>query len=479
MVCFEKCLSVRRWLTFVTGLVECLCFAGIVFGWASLVFVLKMEGYFSSFCQNITEFVSYFVSLTDCGEQDGQFSLIFTVTSVLLNLSTFPTGLVFDWFGTTVARLSLSVLLFPALCLIGVGGGLFLITNMQVGNLFGARRSTVITLYNGAFDSSAALFLVIKLLHEVHVSFHISFHFLSACSVIHLLRTLFLMPWNFIPYPLPEHYTYGLICGNSNTPNSEQTDRNNEAQNTVNETPPDRTDTESQGSFRECLLSRCFIFHVLWLSVMMLRHNLFIGTLNPMLQRLTGEEHSLVSHYTTVFGITQLCGLLFAPWNGLIMDRHKGKPPTAQGPGSSSDPDLRAMVLSLFLTALQCLLFSVCATIPILPLQYMTFILQVLNSSFIYGGHAAFISVAFPVCHFGKLFGLVIALAGLFSLLQYPCFILVDDVLDGDPLYVNIALTLLILFAFIHPFSVYLHCRSLASQEAHRCLIPVCELKSS
>ncbi|XP_030000912.1 solute carrier family 43 member 3-like [Sphaeramia orbicularis] len=504
MACLDKCLPVRCWLTFVTGLVECLCFAGIVFGWASLVFVLKMEGYFSSFCQNITEVNITEVNVTevnitdvnvtgvngtdvlDCGEQDGQFSLIFTIASVLLNLLTFSSGLVFDWFGTTVARLcgiflhttgilmvgfstpALSVLLFPALCLIGVGGGLFLITNMQVGNLFGARRSTVITLYNGAFDSSAALFLVIKLLHEVHVSFHISFHFLSACSVIHLLRTLFLMPRNFIPYPLPEHYTYGLICGNSNTPNSEQTDRNNEAQNTVNETPPDRTDTESQAlsekSFRECLLSRCFIFHVLWLSVMMLRHNLFIGTLNPMLQRLTGEEHSLVSHYTTVFAITQLCGLLFAPWNGLIMDRHKGKPRSAGE--TEYEADLRAMVLSLFLTALQCLLFSVCATIPILPLQYMTFILQVLNRSFLYGGHAAFISIAFPVCHFGKLFGLVIALAGLFSLLQYPCFILVEDVLDGDPLYVNIALTLLILFAFIHPFSVYLHCRSLASQEA-------------
>uniref|UniRef100_A0A673AGX2 Solute carrier family 43 member 3a n=1 Tax=Sphaeramia orbicularis TaxID=375764 RepID=A0A673AGX2_9TELE len=461
MACLDKCLPVRCWLTFVTGLVECLCFAGIVFGWASLVFVLKMEGYFSSFCQNITE-----VNITE-------FSLIFTIASVLLNLLTFSSGLVFDWFGTTVARLSLSVLLFPALCLIGVGGGLFLITNMQVGNLFGARRSTVITLYNGAFDSSAALFLVIKLLHEVHVSFHISFHFLSACSVIHLLRTLFLMPRNFIPYPLPEHYTYGykLICGNSNTPNSEQTDRNNEAQNTVNETPPDRTDTESQEkSFRECLLSRCFIFHVLWLSVMMLRHNLFIGTLNPMLQRLTGEEHSLVSHYTTVFAITQLCGLLFAPWNGLIMDRHKDCSFQIIASSMFCICDVFAlcfsMVLSLFLTALQCLLFSVCATIPILPLQYMTFILQVLNRSFLYGGHAAFISIAFPVCHFGKLFGLVIALAGLFSLLQYPCFILVEDVLDGDPLYVNIALTLLILFAFIHPFSVYLHCRSLASQEA-------------
>lgn len=33
---------------------------------------------------------------------------------------------------------------------------------LKVGNLFGSHRSTIITLYNGAFDSSSALFLVIK-----------------------------------------------------------------------------------------------------------------------------------------------------------------------------------------------------------------------------------------------------------------------------------------------------------------------------
>lgn len=61
---------------------------------------------------------------------------------------------------------------------------------------------------------------------------------------------------------------------------------------------------------------------------------------------------------------------------------------------SEQEADLRASVLSLFLTALQCVLFSVCASTPYLPLQYLTFILQVLNRSFLYGGNAAFISVA-------------------------------------------------------------------------------------
>lgn len=33
-----------------------------------------------------------------------------------------------------------------------------------------------------------------------------------------------------------------------------------------------------------------------------------------------------VSEYTNAFAFTQLCGVLCAPWNGLLMDRHKRKP---------------------------------------------------------------------------------------------------------------------------------------------------------
>lgn len=51
----ESKARVRYKLTLVTGLLECLCFAGVVFGWASLVFVLKTDGYFSDLCVNVTE----------------------------------------------------------------------------------------------------------------------------------------------------------------------------------------------------------------------------------------------------------------------------------------------------------------------------------------------------------------------------------------------------------------------------------------
>lgn len=402
-------LRVRHLLTFATGLVECLCFAGAVFGWASLVFVLKSEGYFSSLCVNTTGVNA--TQVLDCSGQDEQFSLVFTIASFMNNFLTLPNGFLFDRFGTTVARLfgislysmgtlmvafatpALSNLLFPALSLLAVGGIMFLITNMQVGNLFGSRRSTIITLYNGAFDSSSALFLVIKLLHEAGVPLHASFLFLASCGVIHLLRTFFLLPKNTIPYPVPDRYTYGITCGESKTLSLEQAAANGEAQRTTVETLLTQDGpVKQEKSFRECFLSRFFLWHLLWLSVMQLRHYLFIGTLNPMLQRLTAGEPSLVSQYINAFAITQLCGVLCAPWNGLIMDRHKGKPRAAGE--TEQEADLRSSVLSLFLTALQCVLFSLCASTPYLPLQYLTFILQVLNRSFLYGGNAAFISVA-------------------------------------------------------------------------------------
>lgn len=46
-------------------------------------------------------------------------------------------------------------------------------------------------------------------------------------------------------------------------------------------------------SFRSCVLSWFFLWHVVWLSIMQLRHYLFIGTLNPMLNRLANSDPSL------------------------------------------------------------------------------------------------------------------------------------------------------------------------------------------
>nr|XP_023867336.1 solute carrier family 43 member 3-like [Salvelinus alpinus] len=63
---------------------------------------------------------------------------------------------------------------------------LFYTTNAQVGNLFDSHRSTVISVYAGAFDSSAAVFLIIKFLYERGGLFPLLLPRSSVCSVIHV-----------------------------------------------------------------------------------------------------------------------------------------------------------------------------------------------------------------------------------------------------------------------------------------------------
>ncbi|XP_072281296.1 equilibrative nucleobase transporter 1 isoform X2 [Pyxicephalus adspersus] len=469
-------------VTLLTGLVECICFAGVTFGWASLVFVLKKEKYFQDLCPDTANHTTN--STDSCFPQDERYSLIFTVAAFMNNLMTLPSGYIFDRFGTMVTRfigiscyttatlfIALStpdtgLLLFPALSLLATGGIIFILTNMQVGNLFGGQRSTIITFYNGAFDSSSVIFLIVKVLYQNGISLRTLFLFLSCCSAIHILRTLFLLPKGHIPYPLPEGYHYGIKCekdvpekkktlGSSELPNDGQ--KSKEAKDCVGEPflkSPIKQGEQPEITIWNCVFSSLFGWHLVWLSFMQLRHYLFIGTLNPTITHLSGGDLHTVSTYTNVFAVFQFCGVLCAPWNGLIMDRHKRK-----NKDTGKHDDLHSSILSLTLTAIQCILFSVCASIPLLPVLYPTFFLQVLNRSFLYGGNAAFLSIAFPAKHFGKLYGLVMSLSAVISLLQYPAFYIIRTHLNKDPLYVNIFLAILMLVTFAHPINILRICR--------------------
>ncbi|KAM6360186.1 equilibrative nucleobase transporter 1 isoform 3-T4 [Alca torda] len=423
----------KRLGTLLSGLLECGAFCGIIFGWASLVFVLKDLGYFKELCEPTAISVPNRTLLPDCSQQDEQFSLVFTIGSFMNNFMTFPMGFIFDRFGTAVARLiaislytggtllvafstpELAVLLFPAMSMLSVGGILLILTNMQATSL-------------GSTAPSSS-------------------------------------PSTTVPStpPLPSSSSSRLRC-----PGRSQSYRTYEEKRPPGEAGPEETPLEPttpRGGgdppgvpFGACVRSGLFAWHVAWLSVMQLRHYLFIGTLNPLLDHLARGDPHLVSTYTNAFAFTQLCGVLCAPWNGLILDRHKrGKAPRPEG-ALGALADLRASVLSLAVTAAQCLLFSVCAAVPMLPVQFATFVLQVLSRSFLYGGNAAFLAIAFPPQHFGKLYGLAMALSALVALLQYPCVTLVRGPLHGDPFYVNLGLIAVVLVAFVSPVVVAREC---------------------
>nr|XP_044606549.1 solute carrier family 43 member 3-like [Equus asinus] len=373
----------------------------VLVAWASLVFVIKTEHYFEELCEpnawltGNTTLTSNATGQSDFKAQDEKFSLIFTLASFMNNFMTFPTGYIFDHFKNTVARLI----------------AIFLYTTATLTIAFTSAESALLLfLAMPMLTVGGILFLItnLQLLYEQGVSLRASFLFFSVFSVWHVGCTFLLLPRGHIPYPLPPNYCYGLCSGR---------DSREEEQKTV-----ESKELEGQSEF------------------------------------VSPKE---VSIYTNVFAITQFFGVLCAPWNGLLMDPLKQR---YQKKGSKTGFSASAVALcstvpSLALTSLLCLGFALCASVPVLPLQYVTFILQVISRSFLYGGNAAFLTLAFPPEHFGKIFGLVMVLSAIVSLLHFPIFTFIKGPLQNDPFYLNVMLVLVTLLTFIHPFLVYGECQ--------------------
>ncbi|XP_078281972.1 equilibrative nucleobase transporter 1-like [Rhinoraja longicauda] len=219
---------IKLLLTFATGVVECVGFAGVIYGWPSLVFVLKNEDYFADLCNSSDAGPWNVTGQFGCVPQDQRFALVFTIGGFVLNFGAVASGFLLDSCGIMTTRFlaiflytagtliiafsaaASALLLFPALALIGAGGVMLLITNIKVGNLFGRKRATVITVYTGAFSSAPVTILLVKVAFEAGFSLRAIFLFTSCLSVVHVLRTVFLIPWKHIPYPLPEGFSYGF-----------------------------------------------------------------------------------------------------------------------------------------------------------------------------------------------------------------------------------------------------------------------------
>ncbi|CAM9497809.1 unnamed protein product [Bubo scandiacus] len=212
--------------------------------------------------------------------------------------------------------------------MLSVGGILLILTNMQVGNLFGKYRSIIITLYNGAFDSSSAIFLIIKVLYEHGLSLRAMFLFLAACSAWHLLRTLFLMPRTRIPYPLPPRLRLRAALPG---PVPVVPDLRGEAAAGGGRARGDprwsRGSPEAAGTPPWCPSGPA--------CARGSSPGTWPGALPHAAAPLPLHRHPQPPSCTTwpAGTLAWLCGVLCAPWNGLILDRHKrGKTPRPEGP---------------------------------------------------------------------------------------------------------------------------------------------------
>uniref|UniRef100_UPI00358DFD07 equilibrative nucleobase transporter 1 isoform X1 n=1 Tax=Myxine glutinosa TaxID=7769 RepID=UPI00358DFD07 len=331
---------------------------------------------------------------------------------------------------------------------------------IKVANLFPRYRATFITAYNGAFDSSASMAVIIKFLWQAGIPLQICFAAISLAFPLLAIRSLILLPRHHIPLPAPPRYRYGLSLLFFKHDLHEEAEEGQAQAPLETQQAPSPTGS-GEASLWTCIRSRLFLSHFVWLSILQCRHYLYISTLNPWLSTLSAGDMDKISWYTTLFAIIQSCAWFCAPWNGRLIDLHRQR--LLKGRKDVQFAGLGSTIPSLGLTTLLGIAFAGVAAIPKIQAQGLAFCLQVMSRAFLYGGNAAFIAIAFPSAHFGKLFGLMMSASAIPLLLQLPLV----SVSQEHPHMVNGVTFALCLLTLIHPVVVDRHYRKLSNSHAN------------
>ncbi|XP_030848063.1 solute carrier family 43 member 3 [Strongylocentrotus purpuratus] len=568
----------------IFGALENLIHAGVIFGWPSLVFVLKDIGYYSDKCpedptptgasrKNATTDGVYNTSVTMtisttttsdevfCEEQDAALVLVYTVATVILPLSLLPAGYLLLITGGRNSRIVFSVmmicgyaclalsspdipsLLYPASILLGAAGLIIILASFEIANLFPTQKSTVIGVMNGCYDTSTLIFLLIKIAYENGISLEVS-SLVLACSTVFFGVNICLLPRYHIPWPLPDDYS--LHCACSPDPDVErETTRNNEKEmvlrssegnfqsnykscdvgtqtiecdnlgfedeevykvkkrvslslaegsskdtskqkwtkestlgnplesinektlakrrESVHEHSAEQRRDELYPTFFSCLKSPMFFFMSFWAIVIQLQLLFVLGIMNPWLTWLADGDLDEVSHYTNVLALMSFVSMIGGPLGGLLLDRRKltlCSSETVSEPEYGPYTDLRNSWLAVTCTTLMSLAYTACMLVPILPLQYLTFALLTLCRSMLYSVSAGVIPLTFPMRYYGIVYGMTYLLIGVCGFLQYPLFILIQNVLFGDPAYVLIGFIVANLLTFSYPAYIIYHVKN-------------------
>ncbi|OAX84528.1 hypothetical protein ACJ72_01097 [Emergomyces africanus] len=463
------------------AVVYCVLSAGVVFGYAALKPLLIEEGVYRDRCTK--EEIERGERL--CYNQDLRLNFMFTLAAVATNICALPVGTVLDIFGPRfsgsigsifIASGSLCLALASALpfdtyisgyFLLAIGGPFVFISAFQLSNTFPAHSGLILAMLTGAFDSSSALFLLFRFVHG---------GFFSLCNLflLYLIVPVFVLISQILLMPSTSYKTAGELIQQAKnvldentadreegvpiSPEQEQqleyrfTERRNiisniqellgaEEQQNITTSPSDIPHTTKppkearkpdsiwgvlhMASALQQIQSPYFIFMAIFTVLQMLRVNYFIATIRIQYEYILSSPQ-LAKHLNTLFDIfLPMAGIVAIPFIGLILDR------------TSS--------ITILVTLVGCsTLIGILGCIPdSLAAAYANIILFTLYRPFYYSSISDFAAKVFGFQTFGKVYGLMICLAGVGNFLQVPLDVLTLRLFRRNPIPMNILLTVL------------------------------------
>ena len=400
-------------------------------------------------------------------------NLMFTIAAVATNVCALPVGTILDKYGPRVSGITGSILLaigsvffilaskvpfdayIPGYLFLALGGPFVFISSFQLSNTFPRHSGLILALLTGAFDSSSAIFLFYRLIYTVsHGSFTPSRFF-----IVYLAVPVFLLLVQVFVMPSRSYKTVGELLaaaeGSSVEVNPEEedtddpvyldrarVDRRLRRESIMSEIAPllgpkgeakqqrqEQRKKEISGvwgalhgqlAFQQ-IKSPWFVLITLFTVVQMTRINYFVATIRPQYEYLLGD-YDLAEHVNHVFDIALPAGgVLSIPFIGLVLDNTS-----------------TTFVMAFLVVAATGI--GILGILPYLWAAYADIALFVIYRPLYYTAVSDYAAKVFGFHTFGKVYGLIICLAGLLNFIQSGLDALRYKQFGGDPVPVNVIL---------------------------------------
>ncbi|KAK5069455.1 hypothetical protein LTR64_008136 [Lithohypha guttulata] len=459
---FLEVPKAKRILQVVLAIIYCLFAAGIVFGYAAIKPVLIDEGVYKNYCteEELKQ------GTRPCYQQEIRLNLMFTVAAVSTNVAALPIGTVLDTYGPRVCGIIGSVLLtigallfsfaprlpgdayIPGYLFLALGGPFIFISSFQLSNTFPQRSGLILALLTGAFDSSSALFLIFRLIYEAtdgKLNTEKLFLIYLVVPLFILIVQLFVMPIESYKsvsevieeveheavVPTPPEYNEEereIVRERRDSIATEVQSLLDKGSNRKREAREDKKNSRSGvwGALHgrtawEQMKTWWFVLITLFTVVQMTRINYFVATIRSQERWLLGSEKraKVVNDFFDV--ALPLGGVLSIPFIGTILDNTST--PFALG------------TLVFFAT-----IIGILGCLPYMWAAIGNVCLFVVYRPFYYTAVSDYSAKVFGFQTFGKVYGLIICLAGLFNFLQSPLDALTHVAFDLNPIPINLVL---------------------------------------
>ncbi|CAK1357834.1 Protein FMP42 [Cercospora beticola] len=459
----------KRIAQVAVAVVYCLFAAGIVFGFAAIKPVFIEEGVYKDQCTEAELRKGDGV----CYGQEIRLNLMFTVAAVSTNVCALPVGTILDRFGPRIASIIGCVFLFvgalflafasdlyhafdayiPGYLFLALGGPFVFISSFQLSNTFPQHSGLILALLTGAFDTSSAVFLVYRLLFQhTNGSFNTKRFFLMylAVPILILISQFTIMPGKSYktvgelveqaeePATADTHDSDSDISDHETRLDIQTTRRSNReaaateietllgSKTAEQKTQQEEAKARTSGVFGamhhatvlEQILSPWWVLITLFTVLQMLRINYFVATIRTQYTEMFHSPAKAIQVNNFFDVALPLGGVVSVPFIGYVLDHTS-----------------TTFVLGLLVTIATTI--GIFGLIPDMWAAYANVILFVIYRPLYYTAVSDYSAKVFGFQTFGKVYGLIICLAGLCNFSQAGLDALTHVKFGNDPRPVN------------------------------------------